>query len=458
MAMRQVDDWRCHRELGSGGNATVYAATRGRDPHEIALKVLKSKSSESEPYARFRQEIEFLSGLGNQQGVLPLLDASLPERPSRQTPAWLAMPIATPVTDALADASIDTVLGAGMEIAETLARLAGEHGVAHRDIKPKNLYFLQDQWLVGDFGLVDVPDNNELTEPGRPIGPVNFQAPEMISMPMTADGLPADIYSLSKTLWVLLTKQNVPPPGHHDRKYDRYPVSDFIVDWRARYLDELIERGTRVAPAERPSMEELARDLKTILTRDQESPVSVDVQALRKRYRSATVRHRTEEGFVNRKQERFWFLQEVARKAMESVDSSLLELDDQAMTNGYAGPAVAPGVDWDYQQGGNLLCGEMIGGGIGPIKAGEKAALLIRRWFQLLEMGQFSVAARIDVVSADEKTLIFNWGSGWHRVEDVENADAEDLVSTIHRELADRLPEALEIYIQQLELDSQERD
>lgn len=102
--------------------------------------------------------MQFLQKLGDFPGVLPLLDAHLPERPKSTDRAWLAT---------LA------------EIAETLARLA-ERGAGHRDIKPGNLYELAGRWLIGDFRLVAGPDLVELTVSGKKLGPAHYTANELI--------------------------------------------------------------------------------------------------------------------------------------------------------------------------------------------------------------------------------------------------------------------------------------
>jgi hypothetical protein len=47
------------------------------------------------------------------------------------------------------------------------------HGVAHRDFKPSNLYEFDGKWLMGDFGLVAVPNVEELTRTGKPLGPAH---------------------------------------------------------------------------------------------------------------------------------------------------------------------------------------------------------------------------------------------------------------------------------------------
>lgn len=41
----------------------------------------------------------------------------------------------------------------------------------HRDIKPGNLYDLDGAWLIGDFGLIAVPQATGLTVDGRQVGP-----------------------------------------------------------------------------------------------------------------------------------------------------------------------------------------------------------------------------------------------------------------------------------------------
>jgi hypothetical protein len=89
-----IGPWRLIRVLGQGGNATVWEATRGEAENSVALKVVNSRKAEREPYRRFVKEAEVLRSRGAQPGVLPLLDAYLPERPSAAGRPWLAMPIA----------------------------------------------------------------------------------------------------------------------------------------------------------------------------------------------------------------------------------------------------------------------------------------------------------------------------------------------------------------------------
>jgi serine/threonine protein kinase len=92
--------------------------------------------------------------------------------------------------------------------------MLADKNVSHRDVKPGNLYSFEGRWTIGDFGLVSYPNKEALTAEGKTLGPQHFLAPEMISNPRHADGTKADVYSPAKTLWVLATGQNYPPPGN----------------------------------------------------------------------------------------------------------------------------------------------------------------------------------------------------------------------------------------------------
>jgi Protein kinase domain len=185
--------WTLHECLGRGGNASVWRATRADSEKDVALKLINVKTVEREPYQRFAREIEFLRTHQDVPGLLPLLDAHLQDQPSKNDQPWLARPIATPIARALAGRPLADVVGAVAAIANTLARLQRDFDIAHRDVKPGNLYQLDGSWLIGDFGLVAIPDANGLTMEGRPVGAAHYTAYEMIINPGTANRHLADI-------------------------------------------------------------------------------------------------------------------------------------------------------------------------------------------------------------------------------------------------------------------------
>jgi DNA-binding beta-propeller fold protein YncE len=190
------------------------------------------------------------------------------------------MPVAEPITGALEAYEDSTweAVSAVRDIARTLAGLA-ERGIAHRDLKPGNLFRLNDQWVVGDFGLVDYPDKQALTRPNQKLGPAHFVADEMVNQPDTADPHPADVFSLAKTLWVLCVPgQEYPPSGQHRIEVAPATVGHWVAAPRLEHLDLLIERATALAPETRPSMAEFADELTAWLA-DPPTPEAPDLSA-----------------------------------------------------------------------------------------------------------------------------------------------------------------------------------
>lgn len=294
-----ISPWTLREKLGAGGNATIWRASRDHG-NNVALKVINTTKTRHEPYRRFVQEIEFLRGLGDFPGVLPLLDAHLPQRPQGADRAWLAMPVATPIAEALAEAPLEIVVAALAEIAVTLARLA-ERGVGHRDIKPGNLYELNGRWLIGDFGLVAAPDRSELTRRGKALGPAHYTAYEMILDPVNADPLPADVYSFGKTLFVLATGLAYPPEGHQPASTRRFSIADLRPHPQAGVLDRLVDRATRLHPDQRPTMREIAADLAT--WRELGMTATIDVSALAAELRAKMQREIATEDLLEQRRE-----------------------------------------------------------------------------------------------------------------------------------------------------------
>jgi hypothetical protein len=91
---------------------------------------------------------------------------------------------------------------------------------------PDNLFFFENRFAVGDFGLVSFEGKSADTAQGERIGPMFFMAPEMLNSAIEADGQFADVYSLAKTLWVMATGQRSPQPGRLGRQV-LAPPSDF---------------------------------------------------------------------------------------------------------------------------------------------------------------------------------------------------------------------------------------
>lgn len=293
-AGQRYGDWVTVGEsrLGGGGNGEVWRA-EADDGRTGAIKILLPRGGRDGEYrlGRFRDEIGFLIEHPKFPGILPLLDSKISTVP--RDPSWYVMPEARSIRAALgADPAPRAVVAAVADIATTLAALA-EEGVGHRDIKPENLFERDGHWLVGDFGLVTYPEKDPRTEHGRRLGPIHYMAPEMRQDADRAEPGPADVWALAKTLWVLLTGEQLPLPGTHSATEVACSLQERITFTFVPELDRMLEKATQLAPEKRITMAEMARELHACAALPPEVRQSADLTELRVRMEAltATSRH-----------------------------------------------------------------------------------------------------------------------------------------------------------------------
>jgi serine/threonine protein kinase len=444
-AERLLGPWRLDEELGRGGNAVVWRAVHIEDGTEVALKVLKSRKATTEPYRRFVREVEFLRSLDDFAGVLPIIDAHLTEGESRGERPWLAMPVARGLARATMGQPLETIVEAVWAIAGTLAELADRFNVGHRDIKPGNLYELDGRWLVGDFGLIDVPALDDLTRSDRPMGPANFMAYEMISNPATADSKPADVYSLGKTLWCLATEIDTPPLGQQPLTSSGFRVYDLRPHPGARELDGLIDRMSRLDPASRPTMREVQTELETWRApRAQRAPI--DVAELGARFRATrsselAAREQSE-------QQREQALEAVRELQQRStvLNDALRQVDDHAAIDAMGVELIQNILGSRHSHHGRTTVFQWVR--CSSILSGNPA------WRHVLHMGRC-------VELLDDGTLLARWmlfvgpersaGSNFHQQEGYEapvgSIELSRMLDKFVSDLAERLPLALATFV-----------
>jgi hypothetical protein len=395
MTERQLGPWRIGEKLGNGGNAKVYRVAHAETGEVRALKEINARHVEREPYQRFITEIRTLRELGEYPGVLPVVDDHIPEQPTPRDQPWLVMPAAEPIRAFLRDAELADVVAAIAEIAGTLARLRSEHRLAHRDLKPANLYRLDGAALVGDFGLVALPERTGLTQKGRPLGPAHFMPYEMLNDPTSADPFAADVYSLGKTLWAVACDMDNPPPGTQPATAAPHRIADYRPHPNAHLLDELVERATSFDPASRPEMADVAAELSTWCS------LPVDQRARDMTDAAAAVRARL--GTAISETERIEQWKEAAYRAASRYDElarplndALKAADPRASINGidqYVQQRLhlvehmgSPEVLWRWNRASWIAVGEPL-----PYK------LRIGRALELIEDGALIIRSMIDL-------------------------------------------------------------
>jgi hypothetical protein len=286
MAERTLGRWRLVDRIAATRHSVVWLGENGGE--QAALKQLTARKQDAEPYLRFRDEVELHARMGARPGVLPVLEAHVPEEPTGEDPAWFAMPVAQTLPQALGDApALEEVVRTLAVCARTLADLQDE-GVFHRDIKPSNLFVLDGEPLVGDFGIATWPEKQALTEAGDKLGPAHFIAPEMVSDPAAADPGPADVWSLAKTVWTLAVGQRFPPPGQLRVDQEATSLRANVLHERAALLEPILEYATRLDPTTRPTMAAVAADLEAWLAPPVEPARLGDLEELLAKARAIT--------------------------------------------------------------------------------------------------------------------------------------------------------------------------
>lgn len=216
------------KEIGSGGNGNVYEVSKiGNNSGEhLALKCLKINNLSSEKKARFLKEIKTVSqDLKDVQGIIPILDSS-------EVDLWYVMPKAIKLTEhiKICRISFDDIIKIAIDLARTLKAIH-DLGFSHRDIKPDNILWYNEKPCFCDFGLVkDENDTANLTKNEKNLGAKFTIAPEMKRNPYNSDGKKADIYSFAKTIWMLLTGDELGFEGSYNFEDSKHSLRRLILD------------------------------------------------------------------------------------------------------------------------------------------------------------------------------------------------------------------------------------
>ncbi len=120
--------------------------------------------------------------------------------------------------------SLDSTISVANALAQALAHAhAATPAVIHRDVKPPNILFRQNDQhaLLADFGICLIADRERATEQGEVAGPWAFMAPELEGGGQLEVSPTADLYSLGKVIYFMISGGlTLPREGHRDPRYD----------------------------------------------------------------------------------------------------------------------------------------------------------------------------------------------------------------------------------------------
>jgi hypothetical protein len=201
-----IPGYQIERELGQGGMAIVYLAIQESLHRHVALKVIKPILTTDEEFAqRFLREGRIIAQLSDPH-IVTVYDIA-----SHDNTYYLSM-------EYLPGGTLQQRIHEGLPLQEALfiARAIASalhyahcRGIIHRDIKPQNILFRENDCpVLTDFGIAKTLGSTTImTRTGLSIGTPRYMSPEQIRGQVV--DARADLYSLGVLFYEMLTG-NVP--------------------------------------------------------------------------------------------------------------------------------------------------------------------------------------------------------------------------------------------------------
>lgn len=189
-------------ELARGGMGSVFLARDSQLDRRVAIKVLKPDHASEVAPERFQREARILAKLKH-PNIVPVFQAGEAHGISYYVMEYVE-------GETLAERLTRGPLSEddGLKLADhLLSALAGAHQkqVIHRDVKPSNIFLLDDRAVLVDFGIAKPVNESgeELTATDRLIGTPAYMAPEQfLGGPVTQA---TDIYAAAMVLYEAFT-------------------------------------------------------------------------------------------------------------------------------------------------------------------------------------------------------------------------------------------------------------
>lgn len=195
--------YRVENLIGSGGMGYVFKAYEEPLDRFVAVKILSRKLSSSPEFVqRFRHEAKVLASL-NHPGIAFIYSFGEEEGEHYFAMQWCPGGSLEDLVRKKGRLELLPAVDILLQCAHAL-HAASRKGIVHRDIKPTNLLFDENQQIkIVDFGLASGDKNSvRITQAREFIGTPSFMAPEQ-AQSSTVDHR-ADIYALGITFYYML--------------------------------------------------------------------------------------------------------------------------------------------------------------------------------------------------------------------------------------------------------------
>jgi len=263
----KLPSFRLIRKIGSGGMGTVYLATQLTTDRIIALKIYNGSYTEDADVNNWLQrESNVLIGL-NHRNIAEVVEIGKCNGVTYMAMEYINGPSLETLLNANHVLPELYVLRICRQVAAGLAYISTRSNLVHRDIKPSNVLILRtknDTWnrllrddiaKVIDFDLLQPADTVKRQSQSRwAYGTAIYMSPEQVRGEMI--DCRSDIYSLSATMYRLLTGKELFPDVDDDSIMDAHlsnaiPDPCCLVPSLLPQTRDLIMRGLEKSAADR---------------------------------------------------------------------------------------------------------------------------------------------------------------------------------------------------------------
>jgi serine/threonine protein kinase len=245
--------WCNEGTIGEGGQSHIFRVSDrlGEYSDFLALKRIKNP----ERRQRFEREVEAVKRLSH-ENIIKIIDYSAFDQVNDLSEKmFLVMPLAKggdlSKRVKIYEGSIDSMLKVVMQISSALA-YAHDNNVIHRDVKPQNILFTSyedNHCLLSDFGICLIRGYERITPDDEVVGPWEFMAPESEGGGKLDVTYAADIYSLGKIIYYMISGGIVIPRERiYEKKYsgifskgERYGLLKILLSKMICHIDQRLK-------------------------------------------------------------------------------------------------------------------------------------------------------------------------------------------------------------------------